>query len=228
MRNDPHPIQHEADAMSPDTLKLYHSTASPNSRRVRIFLTEKGLKIPLVGIDLSKGEQHSAAYRAINPRRVVPTLVLDDGTAIGEVPAIMRYLDEAFPEKPLLGATPKDKGLIAMWERRAELEGFAAVMEGVRNKVAGLKGRAIAGPHDYEQIPALVERSVQRVKNFFDDFNAQLEQAPFVAGERYSAADITTLVTLDFAKALELTAQPQHAALKRWYETISARPSAAA
>ena len=214
--------------MSPDTLKLYHSTASPNSRRVRIFLTEKGLKVPLVAIDLGKGEQHSAAYRAINPRRVVPTLVLDDGTAIGEVPAIMRYLDEAFPEKPLLGATPKDKGLVAMWERRAELEGFAAVMEGVRNKVAGLKGRAIAGPHDYEQIPALVERSVQRVKNFFDDFNAQLEQAPFVAGERYSAADITTLVTLDFAKALDLTAQPQHAALKRWYETVSGRPSAAA
>ena len=214
--------------MSADTLKLYHSTASPNSRRVRIFLTEKGLKVPLVAIDLGKGEQHSAAYRAINPRRVVPTLVLDDVTAIGEVPAIMRYLDEAFPEKPLLGATPKDKGLIAMWERRAELEGFAAVMEGVRNKVAGLKGRASAGPHDYEQIPALVGRSVLRVKNFFDDFNAQLEQAPFVAGEHYSAADITTLVTLDFAKALDLTAQPQHAALKRWYETISARPSAAA
>jgi glutathione S-transferase len=214
--------------MSPDTLKLYHSTTSPNSRRVRIFLAEKGLKVPLVAVDLGKGEQHSAAYRAVNPRRVVPTLVLDDGTAIGEVPAIMRYLDEAFPENPLLGATPKDKGLIAMWERRAELEGFAAVMEGVRNKVVGLKGRAIAGPHDYEQIPGLVERSVQRVKNFFDDFNAQLEQAPFVAGGRYSAADITTLVTLDFAKALELTPQPQHAALKRWYETVSGRPSTAA
>jgi len=228
MSNDPLAAQQEIDVMSPDTLKLYHSTGSPNSRRVRIFLAEKGLQVPLVAIDLGKGEQHSASYRAINPRRVVPTLVLDDGTAIGEVPAIMRYLDEAFPEKPLLGATPKEKGLIAMWERRAELEGFAAVMEGVRNKVAGLKGRAIAGPHDYEQIPALVARSVQRIKNFFDDFNAQLEQAAFVAGERYSAADITTLVTLDFAKALELTAQPQHAALKRWYETVSGRPSAAA
>ena len=214
--------------MSPDTLKLYHSPASPNSRRVRIFLAEKGLKVPLVAIDLGKGEQHSASYRAINPRRVVPTLVLDDGTAIGEVPAIMRYLDEAFPPRPLLGATPKDKGVIAMWERRAELEGFAAVMEGVRNKLAGLKGRAIAGPHDYEQIPALVERSVHRVKDFFDDFNARLEQGSFVAGERYSAADITTLVTLDFAKALELTMLPQHAALKRWYEIVSSRPSATA
>lgn len=214
--------------MSSDALTLYHSPGSPNSRRVRIFLAEKSLKVPLVAIDLGKGEQHSAFYRAINPRRVVPTLVLDDGTAIGEVPAIMRYLDEAFPEKPLLGETSKEKGLIAMWERRAELEGFAAAMEGVRNKVAGLKGRAIAGPHDYEQIPALVARSVQRVKNFLDDFNAQLEQAGFVAGERYSAADITTLVTLDFAKALELTPQPQHAALKRWYETVSGRPSTAA
>src|SRR5258705_5067117 len=99
--------------MTPDTLKLYHSSASPNSRRVRIFLTEKVLKVPLVAIDLGKGEQHSAAYRAINPRRVVPTLVFDDGTAIGEVPAITRYLDDAFPAKPLLGATPKDKRLYA-------------------------------------------------------------------------------------------------------------------
>src|SRR5258705_12953296 len=142
--------------MSPENLKLYHSPTSPNSRRVRILLAEKGLKSPLVAVHLSKGEQHSEAYRAINPRRVVPTLVLEDRTVIGEVPAIMHYLDQAFPDKPLLGTTPKDKSLIAMWEWRAELEGFAAVMEGVRNKIARLKGRAIAGLHDYEQIPALV------------------------------------------------------------------------
>ncbi len=209
-------------------MKLYHSPSSPNSRRVRIFLAEKGLTVPLVAIDLGSGEQHSDAYRAINPRRVVPTLVLDDGTAIGEVPAIMRYLDEEFPERPLLGATPREKGLIVMWERRAELEGFAAVMEGVRNKVAGLKSRAIAGPHDYEQIPALVERSVLRVKDFFADLNERLEQVPFVAGENYSAADITALVTVDFAKALELSVPADHAALKRWHAGVSSRPSAAA
>ena len=83
--------------MTSDKINLYQSSGSPNSRRVRIFLAEKGLSIPQVPVDLGKGEQHSAAYRAINPRRVVPTLVLEDGTAIGEVPAIMRYLDEAFP-----------------------------------------------------------------------------------------------------------------------------------
>jgi glutathione S-transferase len=215
--------------MSPESLKLYHSPASPNSRRVRIFLAEKGLTVPLVVIDLGKGEQHSEAYRAINPRRVVPTLLLEDGTAIGEVPAIMRYLDEAYPEKPLLGVTPKDKGLISMWERRAELEGFAAVMEGVRNKVAGLKGRAIAGPHDYEQIPALVERSGLRVNNFFTDLNERPGQVPFVAGERYSAADITALVAVDFAaRALALSPPAEQVALKRWYDVVSNRPSAAA
>jgi glutathione S-transferase len=195
---------------------------------VRIFLAEKGLAVPSVTVDLGKGEQHSDSYRAINPRRVVPTLVLEDGTAIGEVPAIMRYLDEAFPEKPLLGTTPKDKGLIAMWERRAELEGFAAVMEGIRNKVAGLKGRAMAGPHDYEQIPALVERSVQRVKNFFADLNERLSQVAFVAGEHYSAADITALVSVDFAKALEMSVHAELAALKRWYDSVSSRSSSEA
>lgn len=211
-----------------NTLKLYHAATSPNSRRVRIFIAEKGLAVSLVPVDLGAGEQHAESYRAINPRQVVPTLVLPDGDAIGEAPAIMRYLDEAFPEAPLLGATPKEKGLVAMWERRAELEGFSAVMEGVRNKVERLKGRAIAGPHDYEQTPALVERSVLRVRNFFADLNARLEQSPFIAGDRYSAADITALVTVDFAKALDLSAAPEHPALSRWHEAVSARPSTSA
>jgi glutathione S-transferase len=209
-------------------LELYHATTSPNSRRVRIFLAEKGLRPTLVPVDLGAGEQHSDAYKVINPRRVVPALVLEDGTTIGEVPAIMRYLDEAFAETPLLGATPRDKGLTAMWERYAELEGFAAVMEAVRNKVPGLKGRAIAGPHGYEQIPALVDRNVLRVKNFLTDLNARLEQVSFVAGERFSAADITALVTIDFAKALDIIVSERHRALTRWYDAVSARPSASA
>src|SRR5258705_6205607 len=177
-------------------MKLYHSTSSPNSRRVRILIAEKGLDIELAPVDLGAKEQFSNAYRAINPRVVVPTLVLDDGTAIGEVPAIMRYLDEAYPKVPLLGATPKEKALITMWERRAELEGFASVMEGVRNAAAGLKGRALSGPHDYEQIPELVERSKRRVANFYADLDVRLGDVPFVAGADFSSADITALVTV--------------------------------
>ena len=210
-------------------MKLYHSATSPNSRRVRIFLAEKGLSIPLVAVDLGKGEQHSDAYRAINPRRVVPTLELEDGTAIGEVPAICRYIEDAHPEPALLGETAKEKALVVMWERRAELEGFATVMEAIRNAAPGLKGRAIAGPHDYEQIPELAERSKLRVKNFFADFDDRLSEAPFVVGQRFSVADITTLVTLDFAaKAIDFPVPDEHRSLKRWYAAVSSRPSMAA
>lgn len=215
--------------MASDTIKLYQSAGSPNSRRVRIFLAEKGLSIPLIPVDLGKGEQHSEAYRTINPRRVVPTLVLEDGTAIGEVPAICRYIEEAYPQNPLLGETAREKALVTMWERRAELDGFAAVMEAIRNAAPGLEGRAIAGPHDYEQIPELTERSKLRVKNFFADLDARLSEVPFVAGERYSVADITALVTIDFAAGgLKLAVPDEHVALKRWHEKVSARPGAKA
>ena len=213
----------------PKTMTLYHSPDSPNSRRVRIFVAEKGLSIPFSPIDLARGEQHSEAYRAINPRRVVPTLALEDGTAIGEVLAIWRYLEETYPDRPLLGASPKDKAIVTMWERRAELEGFAAVIEGVRNAAPGLKGRAISGPHDYEQIPALVERGKLRVANFYSDFDSRLAEVPFVGGATFSVADITTFVIVDFATCSR-HARPSGArgALRRWYATVSARPSAAA
>jgi glutathione S-transferase len=210
-------------------MKLYQSNASPNSRRVRIFLAEKGISMPIVPVDLGAREQFSAAYAAINPRRVIPTLVLDDGTAIGEVPAIQRYLEEIHPEPPLLGTTPKTKAQIAMWDRRVEQEGFACVIEAVRNAVPGLKNRAIAGPHDYEQIPALVERSRQRVRTFYADFNIRLADVRFIAGEAFSVADITALVTVDFAtRAAGLAIEAEHTALKRWYDAVSARAGMAA
>ncbi|MFM0222572.1 glutathione S-transferase family protein [Paraburkholderia dipogonis] len=215
--------------MTTETLTLYHSTASPNSRRVRIFLAEKGVTVTLAAVDLGKREQHGDAYRAINPRRVVPTLVLEDGTSIGEVPAIQRYIEDVYPDTPLFGTTPKDKALITMWERRAEQEGFASVMEAIRNTAPGLKGRAIAGPHDYEQIAALAERSRQRAAHFLADLDDRLKQSAFVAGERFSVADITALVTIDFAaKAIDMQVPGDLKSLRRWYDTVSSRPSAAA
>ena len=207
-------------------MKLYQSDTSPNSRRVRIFLAEKGVSMPIVPVDLGAREQFSEAYAAINPRRVVPTLMLDDGTAIGEVPAIQRYLEEAYPATPLLGTSPRTKAQVAMWDRRMELEGFAAVMETVRNRAPGLQGRAIAGPHGYAQIPALVERGQQRIADFYADLDARLGEAPFVAGDQFSAADITAIVTIDFAtKALELAIPHDHRATRRWYDVATTRPS---
>ena len=215
--------------MSSDTLKLYESAGSPNSRRVRIFLAEKSICVTRVPVDLGAKEQASDAYIRINPRRVVPTLVLEDGEAIGEVPAIQRYLEEIHPGAPLLGASAKEKARVAMWDRRMEQEGFAAVMETVRNTVAGLKGRAIAGPHDYEQIPALVERGRKRIADFYADLEARLAPVAYVAGERFSVADITAVVAIDFAtKALGLPVPDGNAATRRWYDSVAARPNYAA
>lgn len=213
-----------------NNLTLYESKASPNARRVRIFLAEKGIEIAIKPVDLGAKEQFSDAYAAINPRLQVPTLVLENGTAIGEVPAIWRYVEEAYPGKRiLLGTTPQQKALVAMWERCAELDGFAAVMEGVRNAVAGLKGRALSGPHAYQQIPEIVERSKLRVSNFFADFNERLKTVPFVAGDEFSAADITALVTVDFAAGgMKMTIPAGFDALQNWYDRLSDRPSSKA
>jgi glutathione S-transferase len=116
-----------------------------------------------------------------------------------------------------------------MWERRAELDGFAPVMEGVRNGAPALAGRAISGPHGYDQIPAIVERSQQRVADFYHDFDARLAEAEFVAGNQFSAADITTLVTVDFAtRAFQMPLPADCVAFTRWYAAVSSRPSASA
>ena len=109
------------------------------------------------------------------------------------------------------------------------IDGFAPTMEGVRNAIAGLKGRALAGPHDYEQIPELVDRSRRRVADFYADFDDRLDEVPFVAGTDFSVADITALVTVDFATAALNMPLPQSAhAFQRWYKTVVARPSAKA
>ncbi len=210
-------------------MKLYHSSGSPNARRVRFFVADKELDIELVAVDLGKKEQFTEAHRAINPRLQVPALMLDDGTTIAEVPAIWRYLEARFPQKPLLGRDAKEIGLIAMAERRAELDGFMPTMEAVRNAVPGLAGRALSGPHDYDQIPALVERSRARIDNFYADLEAQLSRTAFVAGETFSVADITAFVTIDFATAAAgKPLPPQHQPTRRWYDQVASRPAARA
>jgi len=210
-------------------MKLYDFPHAPNPRRVRIFLAEKGLDIPKVTVDLASREQLSPAYRAINSRCTVPTLVLDDGTAISEVPAICRYIEDIHPEPPLMGRTPAEAAVIAMWDRRMEFEGLFAASETLRNRAPAMKDRALTGPRDYAQIPELAERGRTRLMGFFTDLDARLGEAPFVAGETFSIADITALVTVDFAATRLKIAVPEDcAALRCWYDAVAARPSAKA
>ncbi|MEI9890242.1 MAG: glutathione S-transferase N-terminal domain-containing protein [Caulobacteraceae bacterium] len=212
--------------MNPHDLKLYQSNGSPNSRRVRIYLAERGICMPMIPVDLGPRNSSPTPTPPSTRARVVPTLLLEDGTAIGEVPAIWRYLEALYPDAPLMGATAKDKALATMWERRMELEGLAPAIEAVRNRADGLKGRAIAGPHGYEQIPALVERGRQRVADFHGDLDALMQDRPFVAGQAFSVADITARVAVDFAaKALDMPLPASAMAARRWHDDLSARPS---
>ena len=209
-------------------MKIYDWHIAPNPRRLHIFLAEKGLTIPLEevgGDDLKLNPAYVAKY----PQAMVPMLELDDGTQIGEAMSICRYFEELHPWPPLMGTDARDKALVEMWERRANEEGLLAAGELFRNTHPAFADRGLPGTYEpIPQLPALVERAKARLDRFFAKFDAQLANNDFVAGIRYSIADATTLCAVDFAKwsEIEIPANCKH--LQRWYNEVSARPSAKA
>src|SRR5262245_32771314 len=209
-------------------MKFYDCATAPSPRRVRIFLAEKGISVETVQVDLRNNEQFTPAFRAINPDCTVPALQLDDGTAIGDAIAICQYFEELHPEPPLIGVTPHERAVVTALNRQIERDGFYAAMDALRNTAKGLKGRALPGPHDYEQIPELAERGRQRLEHFFRDMEARLSDRAFVAGDRYTIADISALIVVDFAGRLKLAVPDDCMNLHRWYAAVSARPSAQA
>jgi glutathione S-transferase len=209
-------------------VKLYDCTTAPSPRRVRIFLAEKGISVPMVQVDLRHGEQLGAAFRAINPEATVPVLELDSGIRIADIVGICRYFEETHLMPPLMGVDAEDKAIVESCQRWCEREGFYAAMEAFRNATPGLKDRALPGRENYPQIPALAERGRARLQHFFARIDAQLCASEFVAGPRYTIADITALVSLDFAGWMKVKPSPSLDALARWYESVSMRASARA
>ena len=209
-------------------MKFYDCTTAPSPRRVRIFLAEKGIELDTVQVDLGSGEQLGDAFRKVNPDCVVPALELDDGTCLSEVIAICQYLEELHPEPRLLGATSLERAQVSMWNAKVEQLGLVSMMDAFRNSAKGLVGRALPGPESYEQIPELAERGRQRVLQFFGRLDDQLADNRFVAGDRFSVADISALVLVDFAGWVKLPVPEGAKHLSRWYVEVSKRPSAAA
>jgi glutathione S-transferase len=209
-------------------MKFYDCASAPSPRRARIFMAEKGFEIETVEVDLMNGEHLGDAFKAINPACTVPVLVLDDGTAITENQGIARYLEEIEPVPPLLGRSPKEKALVAMWNARIEFDGLFAVAEAFRNSAKGFVNRGLTGPIDYAQIPALAERGRARVGHFFAMLDDQLAGREFVVGDAFTMADITALVTADFAERVKLPIPVAHRHLGRWLARLRSRPSAAA
>lgn len=208
-------------------MKFYDCATAPSPRLVRIFIAEKGLDIPTRQVDLRNGEQFSAEFRAINPDCTVPVLELDDGTRLTSTQGCWRYLEEAFPEPPLLGRNPVEKAVVADLVWRLESDGWQGMAEALRNAAPGMKGRALTGPDGYEQIPALAERGRLRVRRFLDRFEGLLAGRPHLAGDGFTAADIFALVLVDFAGWIKLTLPEGATQAHDWLARVKSRPSAA-
>ena len=209
-------------------MKLYDFKMAPNPRRVRIFLAEKGVEVETVQVDIPAGENLGAEFRAINPRCLLPTLVLDDGTVIDESMAICTYFEAEHPEPPLFGTDAKSKAAIASAERHMELDGMSAVADAFRNGNPAFANRSISGSEGVPAVPGLVERGQAAAQRFFERLDTTLGDSEFVAGDAYSVADITALCVVDFAKWIQIRAADEHANIKRWYGAVSSRPSASA
>lgn len=203
-------------------MRLYDYKAGPNPRRVRIFLAEKGIDVPLVHTDIVKREQKTPEFLAKNPIGSIPVLELEDGTCISESVAICRYFEELHPEPPLFGRTPLEKAQIEMWLRRVELN-FMVPVGMVWIHGHPLTARLI------KQIPEAAEQNRKRTQLGYALLNEQLGNHEFVAGDDYSVVDAVLLASLDFANGL--VGVPYDSSLthlKRWHENVSARPSAEA
>ncbi len=208
-------------------MKLYDAKWAPSPRRVRIFLAEKGIEVPTETIDLRGGEHLADDYLRVNPRGAVPALELDDGEVLCESAAICRYFEALRPEPALFGRTPIEIGRIESWTRRIESDGYAAVAYVFRNTLPAFRDNAVVSHPGTAQIPELAARGMIMWEGFTAALDRQLAAHPWVAGEDYSFADITALVTIDFARAAKLGFE-EHAALARWHQAASARPSASA
>jgi glutathione S-transferase len=208
-------------------ITLYDCATAPSPRRARIFLAEKGVPFETVQIDLRSGEQMGEAYRAINPQCTVPALRTEEGSLLTDNAAIAAYLEATYPEPPLMGIAPKDKAEIASWQWRVEFEGLMPIAHALRNSSPAMANRALPGPVNYAQIPALAERGLARLQQFFTDLNTHLEGRDFIAANQFSIADITAVVAVDFARVVKVKPSEQHPHLLRWRAKMAERASMA-
>ncbi len=203
-------------------MKLYDGGRAPNPRRTRVFLAEKGINVPLEHVDLGAMQQRSPAYAAINPLMRVPALVLDDGTVITESIAICRYFEALYPDPPLFGRGALEIARIEMWNRRLELNFLLPVSQVFRNSHPAMKEMEVP------QVAAWAEANKPRILEFVTLLDAELKDRPFIAGDAFTVADITGLISVDFMKPAKLALPGELDSLKRWHAAVSARPSASA
>lgn len=206
-------------------ITLYDCATAPSPRRARILLAEKGVEHATVPVDLRQGEQFGEAFRRVNPQCTVPALDTGEGQVLTDNAAIIAWAEARYPEPPMLGSTPAEKAEIAGWQWRVEFEGLLSIAEALRNGSPAMANRALPGPTDYEQIPALAERGRLRAGHFFEALDRRLAACEFVGGSRFSVADITAVVAVDFARVIQWRIGDAQPHLKRWRAAMAERPS---
>jgi glutathione S-transferase len=201
-------------------MKLYDGKRTPNGRRVRIFIREKGIEMPeIVDTDIAKKEHLSPEYTKLNPKGRVPTLVLDDGTPIAESVAICRYFEETHPSPALFGTGAKERAVVEMWNRRMEHGLFAAVAMVFRHL------HPFMAELEVPQVPAWGEANKHKVAHELCELDGHLADTPFICGQEISIADITAGVAVEFMRLPRLDLPPELTHVARWFEALKSRPS---
>lgn len=201
---------------------LYDGGRVPNARRVRIFLAEKAMKMPISTVDLGKNDHKTAEYRRLNPLQRVPALVLDDGSVLTESIAICRYIEAIEPHPPLFGKNAHEQAFIEMWQRRLELELFLPIAQSFRHLHPAMAG------YEEPQVPEWGRANAERAVAYMHILEGDIGEKSFVYGDAFSVADITALVALDFTRAAKIEIPAGCTNLRRWHAELGARPSAKA
>ena len=202
-------------------MKLLDARVAPNPRRVRMFLAEKGITVPTEQVDIRSGANRQGEFLARNPMGGLPVLVLDDGTWLSESLVICEYFEDLHPEPALIGRTPEERAVARMWERRMELEVMVPMLGAFRNSSPFFQGRIT-------QIPEVVEPSRATARKRMQWVDEILGSQPWIAGDRFTFADITLFCTLDFAGVVGEAYDPALQHVVAWHEKMKARPTAAA
>ena len=203
-------------------MKLFDGGRAPNPRRVRVFLAEKGIEVPLVPVDMGAMEHKQQELSSRNPLQRLPVLELDDGTVITESVAICRYFEELYPEPALFGRDAIGKARVEMWQRRMEFNLLNCVAQAFRHIHPAMKA------WETPQIPEWGEANKPKALEFLKLLDGELANRAFIAGDDYTIADITGLIAIDFMKPARIKVPEDCAHVLRWHKAVSGRPSAAA
>ncbi|MEM8755819.1 MAG: glutathione S-transferase [Pseudomonadota bacterium] len=206
----------------PSLVRIYENRRAPNPRRVGIFLAEKGVEVERVEVDIMAGEHFRDEHRGKAGVHHVPVAELSDGTFLTETVAICRYVEALHPEPNLMGADAKEAAVIEMWQRRMEFSILMNIAFVARHTIPAMQAL------EHEQVPAWGEACVPRMEAALKGLDERLREAAFVAGERFTIADITAWVALDFMRVLRRGPPEGCDALAKWHGRMRERPSAVA